>query len=88
MLDWLTQHGAVDLLILLLKEGKELMVSEAFRKVGRSPEAFYRSIEVLTEKGLIVRRVEKGIPRRVFLALTDKGRKAAELLLELDELVG
>ena len=82
----LEQTGALRLLVTLLKNDA-LPVSELIKVVGCSQHALYNAIETLLEAGLIYEAHEKSFPRRRIFRLTEKGRKVAEKLLEIEEIM-
>ncbi|MEM3390548.1 MAG: winged helix-turn-helix domain-containing protein [Nitrososphaerota archaeon] len=85
MLEAIEQTSACRILILLLKEAYP--VSEIIYKVGASQQAVYNALRKLKDAGLIQEELEKEFPRRRLISLTDKGRKVAEKLEEIERLL-
>jgi DNA-binding MarR family transcriptional regulator len=76
------QAAAMELLILLLNNDK-LKLSEIVRKLGRSQATIYRAIENLKELELVSDETT-GYPVKRFMSLTEKGRRVAEKLVEVE----
>ena len=86
MAEILEQRGIVSFLLYLLRnEGKPLSV--IVEEAGINRTTVYNVINRLLQTGLIKEDYEKGFPRRRIFRLTEKGRKVAEKLLEIEELM-
>jgi len=84
VLETLEQTAACRILVYLYKEG-DFAVSEIIRKVGSSQQAIYNALRKLRDAGLIQEELEETFPRRRLISLTEKGRKVAEKLEEIEE---
>ncbi|MCX7914373.1 MAG: winged helix-turn-helix transcriptional regulator [Thermodesulfovibrionales bacterium] len=71
------------LLITLLKYGK-LSLLELREKSELSNQTVYNNARRLKEMGLIQEELENEFPRRRLISLTEKGRKVAEKLEEIE----
>ena len=71
------------LLIHLIKTGS-MKVSDA-RSLGMGYGTFYRALYTLKDLQLIEEDITKGVERRI--RLSEKGRKVAEKLLEIDRIL-
>jgi len=80
----LEQVGALQALIILLKEGPLPLTALASR-IDCSLMTLYNAIEKLLKAGLIVEEREEAFPRRRIFRLTEKGQKIAKKLLEVEE---
>ncbi|MEM4213931.1 MAG: winged helix-turn-helix transcriptional regulator [Candidatus Methanomethylicaceae archaeon] len=74
------------LLITLLKYGK-LSLLELREKSDLSNQTVYNNARRLKELGLIQEELEKEFPRRRLISLTEKGRKVAEKLEEIEIII-
>lgn len=74
------------MLIALNKEGA-MAVSEAIRKVGVSQQAVYNALRKLKDAGLIEEKLEEEFPRRRLISLTEKGKRVAEALKKIEEVL-
>lgn len=82
----LEQKGALKLLLHLFREGPK-PISELKGRVAWQ-HALYTAVEKLRDAGLVEEIVEREFPKRRLVALTEKGRRVAELLLRVEELMG
>jgi len=74
------------LMITLLKYGR-LSLLELREKSDLSNQTVYNNVKRLLEMGLIQEELEETFPRRRLISLTEKGRKVAEKLEEIEELL-
>jgi len=81
--DLLRKAKTVSVLITLYLKG-ESSIHLLHRAVGGSLETLYQTLDLLQIKNLVARRRVK---RRVFVSLTDLGRRVAEHLDKIAELV-
>jgi DNA-binding MarR family transcriptional regulator len=72
------------LMITLLKYGR-LSLLELREKSDLSNQTVYNNVKRLLEMGLIQEELEETFPRRRLISLTEKGRKVAEKLEEIEE---
>jgi DNA-binding MarR family transcriptional regulator len=79
-------EGTVKVLKFLL-ERKQVSISELKDGVGISQDAIYNAIEKLKASNLLEERREGRFPRRRLLVLTDRGKRVAEKLSEIDRLM-
>ncbi len=80
---FLEKRGALQTLLALL--GGSLPLIELKKQVNCSGTALYSAIEDLMKLGLIKEEREDAFPRRRILTLTDKGRKIANALAQIEE---
>ena len=73
-------------LITLYKNGS-IPVTTLQEKSKVSPTALYNSLRKLIQYGLISEEREEDFPRRRLISLTDRGRKVAELLVEIEKVL-
>jgi DNA-binding MarR family transcriptional regulator len=82
----LTQTAQKILLFLLKKDGVPAKTIVDEGGVNNTP--LLRAIQELEQLGLIIeKREENVIPRRRLIFLTEKGRKVAEKLKEINEII-
>ena len=74
------------LLITLLKYGR-LSLLELREKSNLSNQTVYNNARRLKEMGLIQEELEEEFPRRRLISLTEKGKKVAEKLEEIERLL-
>lgn len=79
-------NGNRKVLLALLKYG-ESTISELKERAGMSLTGIYNSIRKLLDVGLIEEVRESKFPFRRMIRLTEKGRKIASLLEQLDSLI-
>ena len=80
------QATAMELLMLLADSGDKLKLSEIVRKLGRPQATIYRGITKLKELMLIDHETT-GFPVKRFFSLTEKGRRVAEKLAEVESVL-
>jgi len=83
----LEQVAALRILVTLL-EDKELTLTALSNKIKCSHSALYSALRKLYDANLIMETREKDFPRRRLISLTDKGKKIAELLVEIERILG
>lgn len=81
------QMGCLELLRLLLKNEK-LWKREIVSKLNRSPQVAYSALRVLKKLDLITQVDAKTFPYRKDVSLTEKGRRVAEYLVEVEKILG
>lgn len=87
-LRFLEATKAAAVLIYLL-EKKEAPLTTLTEDLRLSRSTVYNTLRALLEAGLISeRREEKVFPRRRLIFLTEKGKKVAELLKEVEKILG
>ena len=79
----LKESEAKVLLALLRNEETPIMTLPKVAKLGGS--AVYNSVRWLSERGLVAESREKEAPRRRMIRLTEKGKRVAEFLLQVEE---
>jgi DNA-binding HxlR family transcriptional regulator len=72
--------------MLLLKQGT-LWKREIISKLKRSPQAAYAALKTLYKLNLVTEVEAKSFPYRKDVTLTEKGRKVAELVREIQALL-
>lgn len=80
------QVGCLNLILLLFRESP-LSKREIVQKLGRSPQAAYGALRVLKELDLIVQVEAQSFPYRKDVSLTEKGRRVAEHLIEVERIL-
>ncbi|MEM3580933.1 MAG: winged helix DNA-binding protein [Candidatus Bathyarchaeia archaeon] len=83
----LEQTGSIRILLFLSKKGATTL-TEIKDNVNCSLSAIYNALRKLKDAGLIQEELEKEFPRRRLVSLTDKGRKVAEKLEEIERILG
>jgi len=79
----LEQIAAPRLLVLLAKRGK-MSITELRSSLDASGMAIYNAIKKLSQAGLVNDEYEEHFPRRRLISLTEKGRRVAELLAQIE----
>ncbi len=75
-------------LILFIAEQEEYLLSKIWADAGISINQGYRSIEKARQMGLIRQRVDaSSYPPKNMISLTPKGKKVAELLKKIEEVL-
>jgi len=85
-LEALEQTSAIRILVFLLTHEK-VSRSEIINGIKASHVAIYNAIRKLKEAGLVVEETERDFPFRVFVMLTEKGRRVAEHLAEVEKIL-
>jgi len=73
--------------LLVLAREDNLPVSIIVDRTKSSPNAIYNALRRLIQTDLIKEEREKGFPYRRLISLTEKGRKVAELLVEIEKIL-
>nr|WP_176705377.1 MarR family transcriptional regulator [Sulfolobus sp. NOB8H2] len=68
-----------------IKEG--VAVKEIYEEMKLSPNAVTQAVNKLLNEGLLIEKREEVFPRRRLIYLSDKGRKVAQLLLQMQEII-
>jgi len=76
----------IRVLLVLAREDK-IPVSIIVERAKSSPNAVYNALRKLIQSGLISEEREEDFPRRRLISLTDRGRKVAELLVEIEKVL-
>jgi DNA-binding MarR family transcriptional regulator len=74
-------------ILLALLASSETPIMALPKKAGLGSNAVYNSIRWLTERHLVHETREEELPRRRFISLSDDGRKIAELLKSIEEML-
>ena len=85
MKEKLEKTGAIQVLSALYLSNEPKMMMELKNKVKCSNETMRSAVELLLEMGLVQQTLEKGPPPRRLISLTEKGKKVAEKLEEIEE---
>lgn len=72
-------------LLLALLRNRETPIMSLPKFAGLGGSAVYNSVRWLSERGLVTDRWEKVPPRRHLIKLTEKGRRTAELLEDIEK---
>jgi DNA-binding MarR family transcriptional regulator len=76
-------------LIVFLDEQDEYLLSKIWADAGISINQGYRSLEKAKQMGLIRQKVDaSSYPPKNMISLTPKGKKVAELLRKIEEVLG
>ena len=86
-LELLEQTSACRALVYLLKNNRST-ISEILNKGDFSQTSLYNALRKLRDAGLIQEELEQEFPRRRLISLTEKGKKVAEKLEEIEEELG
>ena len=79
----LEQTAAIRMLLFLARQ-KKASIMELARNLDASNVAIYNAIKKLSEAGLVNDEYEDHFPRRRLISLTEKGRRVAELLAQIE----
>jgi len=74
-------------LLLFLKEKNEVKISEIPKLVNMSSRTLYRIIDKMKKLNLIESKKQEVFPFSNVLCLTDKGRRVADLLSEIERVL-
>lgn len=81
------QSGTLQTLVYLSEKG-ETNFQTAMDEIGMFYSVFYRALVKLKEAGLVTQRVDStAVPNRNMISLTAKGKKVAELLKKIEEVL-
>jgi DNA-binding PadR family transcriptional regulator len=81
------QAGALELLVILLEDGT-LDKGEIVGKLKRSTTTVYNALRLLKKARLINEFEADSFPYRKDVSLTEKGRRVAEHLVEVEKILG
>jgi len=82
----LEQEGAITFMIYLFKRNK-VNISTALKDLEIGQSALYTTLRKLLQANLIAEVKEDRFPFSRFFVLTDKGRKVAEHLVEVEKIL-
>jgi len=82
----LAQRGCTHILLYLLDE-ETAMVSQLVRRLPITQDPIYKALPILVSLGLIKEKLEAKFPRRRMFSLTEKGRRVAEKLNEIEAIL-
>ncbi|RLI99417.1 MAG: hypothetical protein DRP08_07190 [Candidatus Aenigmatarchaeota archaeon] len=82
----LEQEGAIEFLLYLYRKEKA-KVSEALHDLEVGQSAFYTTLRKLMNAGLIIETRGERFPFPRFFTLSDKGRRVAEHLAEIEKIL-
>lgn len=83
----LEKKGAIVILITLRKHG-DLITTKLLKETKLGNNVFYGALRILYENGLITKeKKEDKYPYSILISLTDRGRKVAEKLLEIEDIL-
>jgi len=80
----LEQTGSIRIMLFLNKKGA-VTLTDIKGGVNCSLSAIYNALRKLRDAGLIQEELEETFPRRRLISLTEKGRKVAEKLEEIEK---
>jgi len=87
----LEKRAALQILVYLGQKSKhdesKATVTELRKNVRAALDSIYTALEVLQRLGLIERETEQSFPFSTYYKLTERGRAAASLLVNLEELL-
>nr|WP_238526204.1 MarR family transcriptional regulator [Sulfolobus islandicus] len=64
-----------------------MAVKEIYEEMKLSPNAVTQAVNKLLNEGLLTEKREEVFPRRRLIYLSEKGRKIAQLLLQMQEII-
>jgi DNA-binding MarR family transcriptional regulator len=73
------------LYLISIKEG--VAVKEIYEEMKLSPNAVTQAVNKLLNEGFLVEKREEVFPRRRLIYRSEKGRKIAQLLLQMQEIM-
>ena len=73
------------LYLISIKEG--VAVKEIYEGMKLSPNSVTQALNKLLNEGFLVEKREEVFPRRILIYLSEKGRKIAQLLLQIQEII-
>ncbi|MEM2997180.1 MAG: winged helix-turn-helix transcriptional regulator [Candidatus Bathyarchaeia archaeon] len=85
-LNSLEKRGALQILLHLHREGRATR-TELRNHVDASMDTIYTALKVLMELGLVREESMDRFPFSVHVTLTEKGRRVAEHIAEVDEIL-
>ena len=74
-------------IIVYLKEKEKASISEIFKSVHGSQSAKYSALRLLNENKIIEQSPPQGRARRLDISLTEKGKKVADCLIKIEQLL-
>jgi DNA-binding MarR family transcriptional regulator len=74
-------------IIVYLKEKEKASISEIFKSVRGSQSAKYSALKLLSENKIIKQSPPQGRARRLDISLTEKGKKVADCLIKIVQLL-
>jgi len=74
-------------IIVYLKQKEKASISEIFKSVHGSQSAKYSALKLLTENKIIEQSPPQGRARRLDISLTEKGKKVADCLTKIEQLL-
>lgn len=86
-MEFLEQTGSIRIILFINKKGASTL-TDIKNGVDCSISAIYNALRKLKDAGLIQEELEQEFPRRRLISLTEKGRKVAEKLEEIERLLG
>ncbi|AKA48390.1 hypothetical protein IX51_03990 [uncultured archaeon] len=85
----LEKQSGILRITLFLRDKDEYLLSRIWPDSGVSINQGYKALEKLKDLGIIKARIESSsYPPKNLISLTEKGKKVAEKLKELEELLG
>ena len=82
----LEQTGSIRIMLFLNKKGAATL-TDIKDGVNCSLSAIYNALRKLRDAGLIQEELEQEFPRRRLISLTEKGKKVAEKLEEIERVL-
>jgi DNA-binding MarR family transcriptional regulator len=73
------------LYLISIKEG--VAVKEIYEEMKLSPNSVTQALDKLLNEGFLVEKREQVFPRKRLIYLSEKGRKIAQLLLQIQEII-
>jgi len=79
--------GTIQVISALKDLTDPLTLLELSKRVDCSNDTMRSAVEVLLKIGVVQQKIEKGPPPRRLISLTEKGKKVAELLEQIEEVL-
>jgi DNA-binding MarR family transcriptional regulator len=84
----ITHVFAIKTLLILLREARTMNIEEIAQEMGESHGSVVQAIDDLEIAKLIKSRNERMVPYNRFITITDSGRRVAEKLKEIEDIIG
>lgn len=83
----LEQRGCLHVILYLADKSEAVSLTDLVRNLEITQDPIYKTLPILTLLKLVQETHEKEFPRRRLFRLTQKGRKVAEKLRELEKIL-
>ena len=82
----LEKRGALQILAHLYREEKAT-ITQLRKTIKAAVNTIYSALWVLERIGLVMHKEDEGFPRTIYYMLTEKGRRVAELLAQIEAIL-